>query len=166
MSLPSHRVCTKCNVDLPASFFRVERSVYSTWLGSRCAPCKRASSRDSGQRAARKMEEALHARGVLIISGPPVPEDRRLYNVIAGCNWRAKKRGLPGRLTLEDWLALCAFYQQRCLGCGAVDLPLTADHVVAMARGGSNDIGNIQPLCVACNYHKSFNFADYRPRTI
>jgi 5-methylcytosine-specific restriction endonuclease McrA len=36
------------------------------------------------------------------------------------------------------------------LCCGEAK-PLTVDHVVPVSKGGSNDISNIQPLCLECN---------------
>lgn len=76
---------------------------------------------------------------------------------------RARLLGAGGEFTTEQWKALLASYDQ-CPMCrrpwaaippnpsgGAV---ATADHVVPLARGGSNDISNIQPLCYSCNSKK------------
>lgn len=44
-----------------------------------------------------------------------------------------------------------------CKSCGKTDLEtnLTIDHIVALARGGQNDISNLQTLCRTCNQEKT-----------
>ena len=66
--------------------------------------------------------------------------------------------------TAEEWQALCAKYDYRCLCCGE-QKPLTVDHIVPISRNGSNDIDNIQPLCRSCNSKKHDSIIDYRPAT-
>jgi 5-methylcytosine-specific restriction endonuclease McrA len=41
---------------------------------------------------------------------------------------------------------------------------LEADHVVPLTRGGTDDIGNIQPLCGSCNRKKFVDTIDIRVR--
>ena len=41
---------------------------------------------------------------------------------------------------------------------------MEADHVVPLTRGGTDDIGNIQPLCGACNRKKFVDTIDFRVR--
>jgi hypothetical protein len=41
----------------------------------------------------------------------------------------------------------------RCRACGRTDR-LSIDHIVPIARGGSNDIRNLQTLCLPCNLRK------------
>lgn len=40
-----------------------------------------------------------------------------------------------------------------CRSCGAIE-PLSIDHVLPWALGGTNDIDNLQTLCVSCNSRK------------
>lgn len=75
---------------------------------------------------------------------------------------RAKKREAEGRFTGEEWLSLCEKYGNKCLRCGSAQ-KLVADHVIALSKGGSNGIENIQPLCRSCNAKKWVYHADYRP---
>lgn len=63
--------------------------------------------------------------------------------------------------TAEEWAALCARYDYRCLACGERK-PLTKDHIIPLSRGGSDQIDNIQPLCKPCNTRKGFETTDYR----
>lgn len=74
---------------------------------------------------------------------------------------RARKKGNGGSFTLVEWRALCAKYGNICLRCRQV-AKLTVDHVIPIVRGGSNDIGNIQPLCETCNKSKGARSTDYR----
>ena len=41
----------------------------------------------------------------------------------------------------------------RCVKCGS-QKDLQFDHIVAVANGGSNEVGNVQLLCSVCNLEK------------
>lgn len=75
--------------------------------------------------------------------------------------YRARKAGNGGSYSSEEWDALCARYDYRCLCCGERK-PLTADHIIPIAKGGSSDISNVQPLCLECNSRKGAKVVDYR----
>src|SRR5919112_4013986 len=74
----------------------------------------------------------------------------------------AARHASPGNFTVEEFEALCGQYGNRCMACGDTEAALEADHVVPLSRGGSDDIGNIQPLCGACNRKKCVSVVDYR----
>lgn len=76
---------------------------------------------------------------------------------------RARKLNAGGSFTRTEFKALCTATGNRCLCCGqAVGLAkLTADHIVALANGGHNGIGNIQPLCQPCNTAKGVETINY-----
>jgi hypothetical protein len=75
--------------------------------------------------------------------------------------YQARKRGARGTHTYTEWVTLCQRYDSRCVCCGE-QKPLTEDHVIPISRGGSDDIDNIQPLCVVCNSRKGTLSTDYR----
>ena len=75
---------------------------------------------------------------------------------------RAAKHASPGSFTAEEFKALCGQYGNRCLACGDTEAVLEADHIVPLTRGGTDDLGNIQPLCGTCNWKKSVGIIDYR----
>jgi 5-methylcytosine-specific restriction endonuclease McrA len=77
---------------------------------------------------------------------------------------RARKLNASGSFTAQEWHDVCAHYNHTCLCCGASGVRLTADHVVPLSKGGSNDISNIQPLCISCNCRKYTKIIDYRIR--
>jgi len=75
---------------------------------------------------------------------------------------RAKSlRKAGGTHTKSEWLELCKKHNYRCLCCGAVK-KLTKDHILPVTQGGTNDIRNIQPLCVGCNSRKGQRHIVYR----
>lgn len=47
-----------------------------------------------------------------------------------------------------------------CQSCGktATETELTIDHIIPLARSGSNDISNLQTLCSNCNKKKKHHF--------
>ncbi|EKD05931.1 HNH endonuclease [Arthrospira platensis C1] len=52
-----------------------------------------------------------------------------------------------------------------CQSCGKTnkEARLTIDHIIALARGGSNDLSNLQTLCWECN-RKKLHYHDRRFR--
>jgi 5-methylcytosine-specific restriction endonuclease McrA len=77
---------------------------------------------------------------------------------------RIAQLGNGGSHTLEEWENLKRDTGNKCLCCGSPesDKPLTRDHIVAVAQGGSDSIDNIQPLCRSCNASKQTKTIDYR----
>jgi hypothetical protein len=76
---------------------------------------------------------------------------------------RARLLEADGEQTFEEWMSLLSEHP-RCPGCernwADISLPpgrktpITVDHIVPDSRGGSNSVGNIQPLCFSCNSRK------------
>lgn len=48
----------------------------------------------------------------------------------------------------------------QCQSCGKTKLEtqLTIDHIIPLAKGGANDISNLQTLCYTCNQQKKHHF--------
>ena len=44
----------------------------------------------------------------------------------------------------------------QCQGCGQTqtETTLNIDHIIPLAKGGSNDMSNLQTLCQTCNQNK------------
>jgi len=75
---------------------------------------------------------------------------------------RALIRSLTRHFTKTEWEELKHTYGHGCLACGRKD-KLSADHVKPLCLGGTNEISNIQPLCLRCNFKKNAKEIDYRP---
>ena len=75
---------------------------------------------------------------------------------------RTRKTNAGGSFTAKEFVNLCNYYGNVCLCCNK-KLPLTADHVIPVYKGGTSDISNIQPLCRICNSKKGIRTIDYRP---
>ena len=74
---------------------------------------------------------------------------------------RKNLKASDNHFTVDQWDALCNKYDNRCLRCKKRK-KLTVDHVMPLVLGGSNDISNIQPLCMECNMKKHVTPIDYR----
>lgn len=93
-------------------------------------------------------------------------ERRRRYrreNSQAIFGQRRARQGAGGSFATAEWNALVNHYGNKCLRCGRTDVKLTVDHIVPIAKGGSSNIDNLQPLCASCNSHKRDMIIDYRP---
>jgi len=95
------------------------------------------------------------------------PDKFRVISKTAFHARRARERNAPGRFSYQEWESLKVQYDYTCLCCGRQEpeVKLTPDHVIPLARGGSNGIENIQPLCLRCNSRKQARTIDYRPET-
>jgi 5-methylcytosine-specific restriction endonuclease McrA len=65
---------------------------------------------------------------------------------------RGRERTTTGSFTVGQMRLLFASYLNRCAYCPNTATSL--DHVVPLARGGSNDIDNLVPACFGCNLRK------------
>lgn len=67
------------------------------------------------------------------------------------------KRAPRTSLGKKDWVEVLSKYNFKCAACqGTTDeRGFQQDHKIPRARGGSDDIGNWQPLCDECNIMKS-----------
>lgn len=80
-------------------------------------------------------------------------------------NFILKKRALAkarstGHIKLQEWIQLCEKSNNKCLHCGIKGdyNSLSIDHIIPFSLGGSNDITNLQPLCLKCNQKKGNRF--------
>lgn len=69
---------------------------------------------------------------------------------------RARVRGATGSWTTEQITDLSLKQRGRCANCGTkLGDKFHRDHKVALANGGTNDIGNMELLCKPCNLAKN-----------
>lgn len=90
-------------------------------------------------------------------SSNPLPDIHTIGDLKA---WDKNPRELlakaQGSHTQEQWNELLLNHPA-CISCHrnwSNILKPTKDHIVPLAGGGTNDIGNIQPLCGRCNSAK------------
>lgn len=76
---------------------------------------------------------------------------------------RARLEANGGSHTNGEWETLKARYNWTCPACkkGEPEIKLTRDHIVSLMEGGSDNIENIQPLCMRCNVKKRTNTIKY-----
>ena len=68
---------------------------------------------------------------------------------------RANRRGYnTGLKPLKQKDRNIVMNTKACAGCGCKDMKLTIDHVVPIVQGGTNDLSNLQMLCLSCNSSK------------
>lgn len=71
-------------------------------------------------------------------------------------NRKAAVRGAQGKHTAKQIKALHKLQRAKCVYCGrSISKNWHVDHIMPIARGGGNDIKNIQLLCISCNLRKS-----------
>lgn len=83
-------------------------------------------------------------------------ENKKKYSSYQTRLRKARKREAEGTHSFAEWENLKAQYNWTCPCCKKQepDIVLTADHIIPLTKGGSNNIENIQPLCRSCNSKK------------
>jgi len=74
---------------------------------------------------------------------------------------RSRINNADGDHTAEEWRGVINKQNRQCLACGGKE-KLTVDHIVPLSMGGTNNIANIQGLCLSCNSKKGTKTKDYR----
>lgn len=118
---------------------------------------------DSGVNITRRMKYELAAqftcsigaiyRDVAVCTDPITGSGYRDTESACSQNNRARRLGIDGEFTAQEWRALRNLHDNRCVLCGKIR-PLGPDHIHPLSKGGTNWIGNIQPVCQPCNSSK------------
>jgi hypothetical protein len=165
-----HGLCLKCYNFSYASAHREDAKLRSKqwreqnpeWHNKQNREWDRNNPEKAAEIGRRKRRKALLTK----------PEETRQKWIVKSHKRRAKKAGNGGSFTVAQWLSLKMHCGSKCLCCKRTEvelqtlsLKLVPDHIVPIAKGGSSDISNIQPLCHGkggCNNRKETKTVDYR----
>lgn len=153
--------CCTCKQDKPTHEFSKNKNTYDR-LQARCRSCNKEYMKLWKLQNPQKYTIWLHNTD----KGKLQKERNRKKYKESG-NKRKDERArklriqIQGSFTKEEFETIKQAYGNICLCCGSND-NIHADHVIALAKGGLNDITNIQPLCSMCNSIKHTKHIDFR----
>jgi len=122
-------------------------------------------------RAENREKVHIASRSWHLANAEKVYERQRKYRkenpdngIVNSNNLRARKLGVSGKITENEWKLLKEKFAYTCPCCGEKEpfIKLTIDHIVPMSLGGCNTIDNLQCLCGSCNSSKGKNIANYK----
>lgn len=116
------------------------------------------------------VRQLKHKRDYYYRRGKEVSKKWRKKNIDKILFWNKrralKKKRVKGSFSWQEWLNVKKRYNYSCAICKITEddlakkykdsqfRKLTIDHIKPIARGGTNYIDNIQPLCIGCNAKK------------
>lgn len=82
------------------------------------------------------------------------PTKMKVFSRVRNLRRQARLKNILVSFTPADWEAIVEEHGGRCFWCGRQDLPLQADHVIPVSKGGATRRDNIVPACRPCNSAK------------
>jgi 5-methylcytosine-specific restriction endonuclease McrA len=168
--LSNTKACSKCKQLLPRTEFG-KHTKTTDGLYSQCQPCRRIARAAYRIRQAkniaiqqadnyhRNRDKRIAYANKRIAENPErhaaymaISKRRNHLAIAANTRRRNARRKANGifKITKKELLKLS---QTPCFYCGATER-LTVDHVIAVARGGRDSIGNLVSACKSCNSQK------------
>lgn len=157
------RACGEVKPATPENFTIRKDATYG--LARICRPCLAARARERKAQLTPLEKAAIAARPSSSLEWQRarkvrwIERNQERYRVsarAAASRRRARKIGAPGDYTPEDIHARYAAQGGRCWWCGTgLNGAYQIDHVVPLAKGGSNHADNLVCACAPCNRSKS-----------
>jgi 5-methylcytosine-specific restriction endonuclease McrA len=165
-----YKTCSKCKQAKPTTEFGKHTKTLDG-LYSQCQPCRRQAraeyrkrhaetikkeQRDNYQRNRPKRIASATARVYANLERHKqyvaISKKRRHLQIAADTRRRNARRKANGiyKISKKELLRLS---KTLCFYCGSGE-QLTIDHVIAIARGGTDSIGNLVSACKSCNSRK------------
>lgn len=95
----------------------------------------------------------MHKQWIKDLSAEDRSELQRKWRITR----RLRSHANGGKSTTAQWEQRCTLYGSCCAYCGSF-LPenkIEIEHIIPVAKGGSNWPANLAPACRTCNTHKS-----------
>jgi 5-methylcytosine-specific restriction endonuclease McrA len=170
VQLSNTKPCSRCKQILPITDFGVHRKTKDGHY-SQCLPCHREARAAYRKRQAEAIKlqqrdnyERNRAKRIAYANKRIAdnPEMAKIYNarskkrnhlaIAADTRRRNARRKANGIFAISK-KELLKLSQQSCFYCGSTER-LTVDHIIAIARGGRDSIGNLVSACKSCNSQK------------
>jgi 5-methylcytosine-specific restriction endonuclease McrA len=164
------KACSRCKQIKPLNEFGIHRKTLDGHY-SQCLICHRLSraeyrKRNSENIARQQADNYKRNRAKRIASANArvyanmerhkkynsISKRRNRESIAANTRRRNARRKANGIFAISK-KELKRLSQQPCFYCGATER-LTVDHVIAIARGGTDSIGNLVSACKTCNSQK------------
>lgn len=143
--------CVECGMDINKRWKAARPGAEAKWARERRAKDP-TSHRAEVKRYAQKNPDKIKAAMKAWIAENQ--DHRRQYSRIYASIRRTQQTQNGGSYTAEQIDTLRDRQHDRCAACLKKTKRLEIDHIVAVVRGGSSDITNIQLLCMPCNRSK------------
>jgi 5-methylcytosine-specific restriction endonuclease McrA len=142
--------CKACSVAMASAWNRANKEkVNANNRAARTRDPRRASANES-----RRYQKHRAKRDELVLAyRKEHPDFERARSKASNFARRARIKGASGTHTGTEIRSLVASYLGRCAYCFDAKAE-HIDHVVPVAKGGTNDIGNLVPACARCNLSK------------
>ena len=168
--MTEYKTCSYCKQVKPTTDFGKHKSS-KDGLYSQCFPCRRqhrAAYRQRYVEAIKKQQADNYRRNkekrIAYVAEHKKrnPEKSKQYNAkskrknhvkIAADSRRRRAKLKQNGIYKISKKELAKLLAQPCFYCGTKER-ITIDHVIAIARGGTDSIGNLVPACKSCNSQK------------
>jgi 5-methylcytosine-specific restriction endonuclease McrA len=168
--MTKYKTCSKCKQTKSTTEFGTHTKTLDG-LYSQCQPCRRQARAEYRKRHAetikieqrsnyeRNREKRIAYANAKIKQNPKrhaeymsISKKRRHLAIAADTRRRNARKKANGiyKITKKELRRLA---QTPCFYCGSKK-QLTVDHVIAIARGGTDSIGNLVSACKSCNSQK------------